>query len=134
MALEKVQKKAVGMVSGLAAKTYEDKLKELGLQSLKERRHQADMHMMNKIMHGTGGLKSETWFEMASGNARATRASADLLNVKEKHGRLELRSNFFSVRVTKQWNTIPTNIKQLGPAWRFKKAYRLFREKQVPVA
>ena len=46
--------------------------------------------MMNKIMHGTGGLKSETWFEMASGNARATRASADLLNVKEKHGRLEL--------------------------------------------
>ena len=90
--------------------------------------------MMNKIMHGTGGLKSETWFEMASGNARATRASADLLNVKEKHGRLELRSNFFSVRVTKQWNAIPTNIKQLEPAWRFKKAYRLFREKQVPVA
>ena len=40
------------------------------------------MHMMNKIMHGTGGLKSETWFEMASGNARATRANADLLNVK----------------------------------------------------
>ena len=81
MALE-VQKKAVGIVSGLAAKTYEDKLKELGLQSLEERRHQADMHMMNKIMHGTGGLKSETWFEMASGNARATRANADLLNVK----------------------------------------------------
>ena len=27
---------------------------------------------------------------MDSGNARATRASADLLNVKEKHGRLEL--------------------------------------------
>ena len=33
-------------VSGLAAKTYEDKLKELGLQSLEERRYQADMHMM----------------------------------------------------------------------------------------
>ena len=48
MALEKWQKKAVGMVpvSGLAAKTYEDKLKELGLQSLEERRYQADMHMM----------------------------------------------------------------------------------------
>ena len=26
------------------------------------------------------------------------------------------------------------NIKQLEPAWRFKKAYRLYREKQVPVA
>ena len=56
------------------------------------------------------------------------------MNVKEHDGRLELRSNFFSVRVTKQWNAIPTNIKQLEPAWRFKKAYRLFRENQVPVA
>ena len=46
-ALEKVQKKAVGMVSGLISHSYEDRLKELGLQTLEERRHQADMHMMH---------------------------------------------------------------------------------------
>ena len=133
-ALEKVQRKAVGMVSGLAAKSYEDRLKELGLQSLEERRHQADMLMVSKILHGTGGLKYETWFEMASDKGRATRASADEFNVKEKHGRLELRESFFGVRVTKLWNAVPADIKKLVPAWRFKKAYRLVREDQVHVA
>ena len=39
-------------------------------------------------------LKCETWFEMASDNGRASRASADEFNVKEKHGRLELREGF----------------------------------------
>jgi hypothetical protein len=31
------------MVSGLKGKTYEDKLVELGLPTLEERRHQTDM-------------------------------------------------------------------------------------------
>jgi ribonuclease P/MRP protein subunit RPP40 len=41
--LEKVQKRAVGMVSGLSGTNYKEKLKELGLTTLEERRHQADM-------------------------------------------------------------------------------------------
>ncbi len=41
--LEKVQKRAVGMVSGLGGTNYEEKLKELALTTLEERRHQADM-------------------------------------------------------------------------------------------
>ena len=90
--------------------------------------------MVSKILHGTGGLTCETWFEMASDNGRASRASADEFNVKEKHGRLELRESFFGVRVTKLWNAVPADIKKLVPAWRFKKAYRLFRENQVHVA
>ena len=34
----------MGIVSGLKSHVYEDRLKELGLQTLEERRHQADMH------------------------------------------------------------------------------------------
>jgi hypothetical protein len=34
--LEKVQKRAVNMISGLKAKTYEEKLRELGLTTLEE--------------------------------------------------------------------------------------------------
>ena len=41
--LEKVQKRAVKMVSGLKGDNYEDRIKELGLPTLEERRHQADM-------------------------------------------------------------------------------------------
>ena len=42
-ALEKVQQRAVKLISGLRAREYEDRLKELGLTTLEERRHQADM-------------------------------------------------------------------------------------------
>ncbi len=38
--LERVQRRAVGMVSGLKGTTYKE---ELGLTTLEERRHQADM-------------------------------------------------------------------------------------------
>ena len=43
MVLEKVQLEAVTMISGLQSKEYEDKLKELGHQSLEERRIRYDM-------------------------------------------------------------------------------------------
>ena len=130
-ALEKVQKKAVGMVSGLISHSYEDRLKELGLQTLEERRHQADMHMMHKIMHGGGGLDHNTWFTRASDSGRATRSAADPLNVIVKSGRLDIRSKFFSVRVSGQWNAVPMDMKQLQPAHKFKTAYRKHRENPV---
>jgi hypothetical protein len=47
--LEKVQKWAVKMVSGLKGSTYIERLKEVGLLTLEERRHQADK---NKIVTG----------------------------------------------------------------------------------
>ena len=67
--------------------------------------------MVSKILHGNRSLKYETWFKMASDNARATRASADEFDVKEKQGRSELREKNFGVRVTKLWNAVLADIK-----------------------
>ena len=64
--LERVQMKAVAMVSGLVSQEYEARLMDLCLLSLAERRHQADMCLMRKILHGIGGLHHQTWFERAS--------------------------------------------------------------------
>jgi hypothetical protein len=50
--LERVQRRAVGMVSGLQGRDYEARLREIGMTTLEERRHQADMGMMNKVMTG----------------------------------------------------------------------------------
>ncbi len=50
--LERVQKRAVKMISGLEGKTYEERLKEVGLLTLEERRHQADMVQAYKIVTG----------------------------------------------------------------------------------
>ena len=43
--------KAVTMISGLQSKEYEDKLKELNLQSLEERMIRYDMIQVFKLMH-----------------------------------------------------------------------------------
>ncbi len=41
--LEKIQQRAVAMISGLKGNSYEERLRELGLTTLEERRHQTDM-------------------------------------------------------------------------------------------
>ena len=125
--LEKVQKKAIGMVTGLRENDYLPRLKELELETLEERRHQADMVMMHKVMHGVGGLDHATWFEKANVSNRVTRVAADDLNVKLKHGRLEMRRNFFSVRAAKAWNEVPAIIKRAASSDAFKRAYKQCR-------
>jgi hypothetical protein len=72
------------------------------MPTLFERRHQADMVMTHKILHEKGGLDHTTWFEKAENGPRATRNTADPYNIKVKHGRLDLRRNFFSIRVIHQ--------------------------------
>jgi len=41
--LEKVQRRFVKMISGLISTTYEDRLREIGLATLKARRVRADL-------------------------------------------------------------------------------------------
>ena len=80
--LEKVQKRAVSMVSGLSSAQYEDRLKELGLTTLEERRHQLDMLQTFKILAGKDKVDKSTWFTMSSESDRVTRATADPLSIR----------------------------------------------------
>lgn len=109
--LEKVQQRAVKMVSGLANESYEERLKELDMDTLEERRHQADMVMVHKIIHGKGHLDQKQWFDLAGDAVRATRSTADPLSIQVKHGRLDQRSKFFSIRVIEGWNNVPSELK-----------------------
>jgi hypothetical protein len=53
------------MVSGLNSNIYEERLRELNLPTLLERRHQVDMAMVHKILHGKGGIDHTTRVEKA---------------------------------------------------------------------
>ena len=129
--LEKVQQRAVNMITGLRAREYEDKLKELEMTTLEERRHQADMALVFKILTGKDQVAPTEWFTMAGEAARATKATADPLNIRIRHGRLDTRKNFFTVRVTEQWNRIPSEIKSRKTIDSFKRAYAQHRAKQA---
>jgi ribonucleases P/MRP protein subunit RPP40 len=129
--LEKVQEKFVNMLSGLAGKTYEEKLAELHLDSLEKRRQVADVAMAHKIIHKQGELDPELWFDKMSGN-RVTRANCDPLNVKSRGGRLEIRKNFFSNRVASHWNAVPADIKMLPDTKKFKNNFNRWSQTNSP--
>ncbi len=124
--LEKVQKRAIKMVSGLKSNNYEERLK-MGLTTLEERRHQQDMLQTNRILHGVDKVRRETWFSMASGAERETRQASDPWNIRPQAARLEIRKNFFSQRVISPWNQLPLEIKGAKTA----SMYRKHRERMV---
>ena len=81
--LEKVQKRAIGLVSGLVGETYEQKLAECGLTTLEERRTRGDMIQAWKIIQGIDDVDKATWFTMAAGEGaeQCTRSAGNHLNI-----------------------------------------------------
>jgi ribonuclease P/MRP protein subunit RPP40 len=132
--LEKVQKRALRMISGLEGKTYEERLKEVGLLSLEERRHQADMVQTYKIVKGRDMVKSETLFQSVTATGRATRSADDPLNVRPQACRLDTRRHFFSQRVMESWNSIPSSLKQAETVRALKNGYRNYRAMAIGTA
>ena len=122
MVLEKVQRRAVNMISGLRSTTYEGKLKELNLLSLEERRHHSDLVQTYKILHKVNSVEESTWFtRVSNASGRVTRLSADPLNLSKETCRTELRRNFFSQRVIDKWNTLPSEVKTAPSVASFKR-------------
>ena len=64
--LEQVQQRAVKLITNLRSKTYEERLKELGLTSLVERRKRVDMITMFRIMTGKEKVDPGLWFSMTT--------------------------------------------------------------------
>ena len=61
--LEAVQRRAVKAVTNLTSQTYEDRLKELGLDSLAERRKRGDLIQAYKVFSGHDNVDPATWFK-----------------------------------------------------------------------
>jgi hypothetical protein len=61
---------------------------------------------------------------MVDQEGRATRSTDDPLNVRPKAARLEIRKNFFSSRVTENWNKIPSHVKNVKTVSGFKRSYK----------
>ncbi len=125
--LEKVQKRVVGMIGGLNGATYEEKLVEIGLQSLEEQRLEADLTLAYKILHGICKVNSELWFHPASeASQHRTRAAADPLRLLRPRARLDIRAQFYTVRIVDCWNQLPYEIRAETSIARFKTAIRRY--------
>jgi ribonucleases P/MRP protein subunit RPP40 len=122
--LERVQKRAVNMVNGLGGLTYEQKLSELKLESLNDRRTFADLVLAYKVLNDKCTVSKDNWFQKLSRTDNVTRASADNLQVRIPFARTELRKNFYTVRICDIWNRLPYDVRAANTVQKFKFTYR----------
>ena len=129
--IEKVQQRAVKAVSGLSG-SYSEKLAELKLLSLADRRSRGDMIQTFKIVNKIDDVEPSDFFTFSTAqHSHATRQAATVtesatlpsLGLSQGPCNLELRRNFFSQRVVAPWNTLPTEVQSAPSVDQFKIRY-----------
>ena len=122
--LEKVQRRALGMVSNMRGRTYEDRLTEAGLTNLVDRRVRGDMIETYKIMSGKDRVDPRIFFDLA-GDGPRTRQAAAVQHIRAQvvRPRLDIRRFSFSQRVISTWNLLPDSLKGVGTTLAFKIGY-----------
>ena len=130
--IENVQRRAVRCIRGLTG-TYEEKLKQIGLTTLKQRRERGDMIQTFKIVNKIDDVEPSTWFKFVANELpRPTRSCVQIeddgtattkLNIKVQNSRLNIRRHFFSNRVVEPWNRLPEKLKCVATVNEFKNGY-----------
>ena len=122
--LESVQRRAVKMIQGLRGKTYEEKLKELDLETLEERRRRGDMITCYKMPNGLEDTDSKRFFDLVDLEpTRVTRHTTNQLNLKQGSFQTELRKHAFAIRAPKMWNALPNQVREARTLNLFKNRY-----------
>ena len=120
------------MTSGLTG-TYEEKLKQVGLTSLKDRRVRGDLIQTYKILHQVDDIPVSTFFTVAGAHhSHATRLAGPSdnhttgLNLAVQSSRStqsDVRRYFFSQRVVNEWNALPNYVKHANSVNDFKNKF-----------
>ena len=136
--LEKVQERLIRLLSDARGSTYEERLRDAGLTTLKERRERGDVIEVFKTLRHINNIEENRWFRRVREEARPLRSNTVVDNGEEvrredvletERANLELRRNFFVVRAAKAWNELPDRVKTQRTVNGFKNAYDAWKQK-----
>jgi len=101
--LERGQRMATKIIRGLEHLSYKERLRDLELFSLENRRLQGDLFVAFQYLKG--GYKKDR--ERLFTRAWRDRASRTRFELKEGRFRLHVKKKCFTMRVVRHWNRLP---------------------------
>ncbi len=104
--LERVQRRVTKMIPSLKNKSYDDRLKELNLFPLKQRRLRGDLIQVFKIIKGIDNMDCSKYFTIDTLNY--TRGNGCKI-VGKSFSSHESKNNFFH-RTVNPWNALPRDV------------------------
>ena len=137
--LERVQKRLIRSLSNFRGTSYEEKLEDAGLTTLKERRLRGDLIEAFKTLKGLNNVDKTAWFTIAESEALrpSTRLNTNVEGGREENrpyvlsrerARTDLRNNSFRFRVQRNWNDLPDHVRQAKSTNAFKNAYDSWKQ------
>ena len=113
------------MISECKGKSYETRLKTLGLISLEERRTRGDLIQVFKLIKGFDNLDYRTFFHLSDNS----KTRGHRFKITKVRSRLEIRKHFFSQRVVNEWNKLPSLVVEAESVNCFKNRLDSYRNK-----
>ena len=115
------------MISELKSGSYEEKCKELNIDTLEVRRERQDLLEAYRVVHSEVQENSQKVLVRQNERAgAATRATADPWKLTVPRARLDIRKNTFAARVPEKWNRLPVEIKNAPNLIVFKNALKRY--------
>ena len=102
--LENCQRRATKMVREVKTLEYEDRLKELKLPKLVDRRIRGDMIFTYRLLNGEEGISHDIFFSLD--DSPYLLRGDHSKKITKPFERLNIRRNFFSWRVINKWNSL----------------------------
>ena len=107
--LEQVQRRATRLIPELKHLAYEERLEALNLTTLENRRTRGDLIEVYKLVHGIDNIDYKKFFKLIT-EGPSSRTRGHHLKIETPHSRTERRKNFFSIRIIREWNKLPSDV------------------------